>query len=65
MLYLNGETVNIPTPVTVLALLQSKNLRPERVAVECNGVIIRRAAFPDTFLNDGDRIEIVHFVGGG
>ncbi|MDY2818835.1 MAG: sulfur carrier protein ThiS [Hominisplanchenecus sp.] len=65
MLYINGEPDDTGTPVTILALLQSRNLRPERVAVECNGVIIRRAAFSNTLVNDGDRIEIVHFVGGG
>lgn len=65
MLYINGEPDDTGTPVTILTLLQSRNLRPERVAVECNGVIIRRAAFSDTLVNDGDRIEIVHFVGGG
>lgn len=65
MLYVNGEPCDIKTPVTVLALLQSRNLAPERVAVERNGDIIRRACFSDTLLNDRDRIEIVHFVGGG
>lgn len=65
MLYVNGESADIPTPVTILSLLESRNLRPERVAVECNGVIIRREAFPDTLLADGDHVEIVHFVGGG
>ncbi len=46
-------------------LLKSKNLSANRVAVEYNGQIISRENFNSTFLNDGDTLEIVHFVGGG
>lgn len=46
-------------------LLQNKNLSANRVAVEYNGQIIARENFNSTYLNDGDTLEIVHFVGGG
>lgn len=65
MLYVNGEACEMPVVPTVSGLLQAKGLRADRVAVEQNGEIIRRTAFASAALSDGDRIEIVHFVGGG
>lgn len=65
MLYINGELFSTADNPTVLELLSMKNLKPERVAVERNGSIVRRADFSGTRLEDGDHIEIVHFVGGG
>ncbi len=41
------------------------SLSPERVAIELNKQVVRRNQWPETMLADGDRIEIVHFVGGG
>ncbi|MGH9761452.1 MAG: sulfur carrier protein ThiS, partial [Blastocatellia bacterium] len=46
-------------------LIAALDLKPERVAVELNGRIIRKTAWAETVLNEGDRLEIVHFVGGG
>jgi thiamine biosynthesis protein ThiS len=46
-------------------LVQSLSLNPERVAVELNRVIVRRADWGSTTISEGDRVEIVHFVGGG
>lgn len=65
MLYINGEACSTADNLTVLELLVLRNLKPERVAVERNGGIVRRADFSCTKLEDGDHIEIVHFVGGG
>ncbi|HCL81568.1 MAG TPA: thiamine biosynthesis protein ThiS [Nitrospiraceae bacterium] len=50
---------------TVLELLQELEIIPERVAVEVNLKVIKRADFENHPLNDGDRVEIVYFVGGG
>jgi thiamine biosynthesis protein ThiS len=50
---------------TLLTLIEQLALTPERVAVELNRDVVRRADWPDTRLADGDRVEIVHFVGGG
>ena len=62
---LNGDRYDIPAPVTVTALLESLAIDARRVAVEHNLVIIRRAAIAATLVGDGDRVEIVNFVGGG
>lgn len=46
-------------------LLEEVGLTPATVAVEINGSLVRRSAFEETVLNDGDRIEIVRMVCGG
>ncbi len=61
----NGETRTVGEGATVLSLLAELSLPDSRVAVERNREIVRRAAFAATALRDGDRVEIVTFVGGG
>ena len=60
-----GEPQTLPGPCTVLALLEAKDLAGRRVAVEVNGAIVPRSLHPEHALKDGDRIEIVHALGGG
>ena len=62
---LNGETKDVADGTTLLSLVEQLSLAPERLAVELNHEVIRRAEWPDVKLSDGDRVEIVHFVGGG
>ena len=62
---LNGEPKELAEGTTLLALIEQLSLAPERVAVELNHDVVRRADWPATQLSDGDRVEIVHFVGGG
>jgi len=62
---LNGEERPAPPEATVLALLETLGVAPARVAVEVNGDVLRRADFARRILRDGDRIELVQFVGGG
>ena len=62
---LNGETKDVADGTTLLSLVEQLSLAPERLAVEFNQEVIRRAEWPDVKLSDGDRVEIVHFVGGG
>lgn len=62
---LNGEPQELGEGATLLTLIEQLALAPERVAVELNRDVVRRADWPDTRLSDGDRVEIVHFVGGG
>ncbi len=69
-LHINGEEgIYGPTlgrePFTLAALIESLNMKPDRVAVELNRDIVPRDRWPQTPLQDGDRLEIVHFVGGG
>lgn len=62
---LNGEPKEFAHALTVAGLIAELGLQPERLAVEVNGKIIRRAAWPSTTLADDDKVEVVHFVGGG
>lgn len=62
---LNGELKEIPANFAVTALIEVLDLTPERLAIEINRRIIRRADWPSTTLAEGDKVEIVHFVGGG
>ncbi|MGB8832924.1 MAG: sulfur carrier protein ThiS [Candidatus Sulfotelmatobacter sp.] len=50
---------------TLAALIELLNMKSDRVAVELNRQIAPRETWPQTSLKDGDRLEIVHFVGGG
>lgn len=60
----NGEQKEIG-PLSVLGLLESLEIDPRRVAVELNLEIVPKPDYATTVLQDGDRIEIVQFVGGG
>lgn len=62
---LNGEQREIPAGATIVALLSSLGLDRGRVAVELNEQVIPKARHETTAINEGDRIEIVTFVGGG
>jgi sulfur carrier protein len=65
MLTVNGDAMARGDLGTVGALLGHLKIAPARVVVELNGVIYRRGEGLDEVLNDGDVVEIVHFVGGG
>lgn len=62
---INGQDEALPGAASVADLLAARDLNPIRVAVEINEELIPRKVFPETRINDGDRIEIVTFVGGG
>jgi thiamine biosynthesis protein ThiS len=62
---LNGETREISPGSTVTGLLAELGLDTRKVAVERNLEIVPKSRYGETALNAGDRIEIVHFVGGG
>ncbi len=62
---LNGEPKELSEGTTLRALIEQLALAPERVAVELNREVVRRADWPTVQLNEGDRVEVVHFVGGG
>lgn len=61
----NGEEREIDDGLTLTALLESLQIRPARVVVERNRDIVPRDSYAVTLINDGDTLEIVHFVGGG
>ena len=62
---LNGEAMELAAATTVRALIEQLGLHTGPVAVEVNGAVVVRARHADTQLEDGDIVEIVHFVGGG
>ena len=62
---LNGERFELDQPMSVIALLAKLDIDPRRVAVEHNLAIVKRHRFPEVVVGDGDRVEIVNFVGGG
>ncbi len=62
---LNGEAKEFADGTTLLALVEQLRLAPERLAIELNFDVVRRDEWPRVKLSDGDRVEIVHFVGGG
>jgi sulfur carrier protein len=67
-LHINGEErdfVDVPATLTLLSLVEKLGMKPDRVAVELNRDIVPRERWSETVLNEGDRLEVVHFVGGG
>jgi len=61
----NGSSRNVAHGATVQQLLQELQLDGRTVVVEVNRQIVRRTELADTVLEPGDRVELVHFVGGG
>ena len=64
-LTINGEIRAFDAPLTVAGLIQALGLDSRKVAVERNLEIVPRSAYPATEVTDGDRFEIVRFIGGG
>ncbi len=64
-LTVNGDTRTLSEGMTVAQLLQQLAVMPERVAVEVNLAVLKRAQHPTTILQEGDQVEIVQLIGGG
>ena len=64
-LTINGEVRSFESQLTLAALIEQLGLKLDRVAVEYNRILLPRAQWAETSLADGDRLEIVQFVGGG
>jgi sulfur carrier protein len=67
-LTLNGQSRtfdSLSEPATLDQLIAELGLKGDRVAVEHNGQIAPRTVWPNTTIAEGDRLEVVHFVGGG
>ena len=63
-LIINGERQEFPAQ-TLSVLVDQLGMKSDRVAIELNREIVPRDRWAETRLTDGDRLEIVHFVGGG
>jgi thiamine biosynthesis protein ThiS len=64
-LLLNGERSEVADGSSLAQLIETLGLAPERIAIELNQSVVRRSEWSTTELREGDRIEVVHFVGGG
>jgi thiamine biosynthesis protein ThiS len=64
-LTINGEQRALASAETLAALLDQLGMKSDRVAIELNREIVHKEKWAHTRLKDGDRLEIVHFVGGG
>jgi thiamine biosynthesis protein ThiS len=62
---INGETKEIPNEVNLFDLLRHFSLPQERIAVELNKEVVRKRDWENVKVADADKIEIIHFVGGG
>ena len=64
-IYVNGESKEFSDNLLLSQLIQQLELPPQRIAIELNREVVRRNAWDSTVLRNDDRVEIVHFVGGG
>ena len=62
---LNGKKITIKPNISVFDLLKKYKLISKKIAVEYNGKILQKNSFKKKLLNNNDKIEIVHFIGGG
>ena len=62
---LNGKKISIKSNFSILDLLKKYKLANKKVAIEHNGIIISKINYTKKYLRNGDKVEIVHFIGGG
>jgi thiamine biosynthesis protein ThiS len=65
LIKLNGEPREVDDGTSLPELISNLRLKPEQIAIELNREVVRRVRWNEIVLNEGDVIEIVHFVGGG
>ena len=62
---LNGKKITIKSNFSIFDLIKKFKLSDKKVAVEHNGIIVQKINYKKKYLKNNDRIEIVHFIGGG
>ena len=62
---LNGKKINIRSNFSIQDLLKKYKLGNKKIAIECNGIIIPKIRYTKKYLKNNDKLEIVHFIGGG
>ncbi len=65
LVYVNGQTKEVTDDLSLAELIALLEMPATRIAVEVNRVVVRRVDWNTTILREGDRLEVVHFVGGG
>ena len=64
-IHLNGKKITIKSNFSILDLLKKYKLSNKKIAIELNGAIISKINFKKKILKNNDKIEVVHFIGGG
>ena len=62
---LNGKKISIESNLTILDLIKKYKFNNKKIAIEHNGVIIQKINYNKKILKNNDKLEIVHFIGGG
>lgn len=62
---LNGDSLNLPNGISILALIVLKKLKPEKIVIEYNFNILSKDEWENTVIKENDKIEIISFVVGG
>ena len=62
---LNGKKITIKPRITIFDLLKRFKLNEKKVAIEHNGIIVQRSNYKKKYLKNNDKLEVVHFIGGG
>ena len=62
---LNGKKILIKGKLSIFNLLNKYNLKTKKVAIEINGTILIKTKYKSYYLKNNDKVEIVHFIGGG
>lgn len=65
MITVNGKQIQLTSKMSVADYLEENNYQINRIAVEMNEEILPKYSYSETMLKDGDRLEVVTFVGGG
>ena len=65
MITVNGKQIQLASEMSVADYLEQNNYQIKRISVELNEEILPKYSYSDTMLKDGDRLEVVTFVGGG
>ena len=64
-LYLNGTKILLDNDINLLTFLETQNLSKKQIAIAINGSVIQKKEYKKTIIREGDKIEVVHAVGGG
>ena len=62
---LNGKKITIKPKISIFDLLKKLKLNNKKIAIEHNGIIVQKTNYKKRYLKNNDKLEVVHFIGGG